>query len=127
MVEESLGGDVGVDAEFLREVAEGFSDFVFLFEDVEIAERDRSGVGLLQRSDRPHEGGLAGPVRAEESVHAGRDRQADVLEGLDAVSVGLGDVADFELHGAAGRGVAGGGTALRKSPTAIPCWKFSTL
>lgn len=45
---------------------------------------------------------------AEESVHAGGDRQADVFEGLDAVAVGLGDVADLELHGAAGRGVAGG-------------------
>jgi hypothetical protein len=37
VVEEPLGGDVGVDAEFLGEVAEGFSDFVFLLEDVEVA------------------------------------------------------------------------------------------
>src|SRR5688572_10494974 len=87
VVKESFGGDVGVDAEFLGEVAEGFSDVVFLFEDVEVAQSYLAGVGLLERGDRAHEGGLAGAVRAEESVHAGWDRQGDVLEGLDPVAV----------------------------------------
>lgn len=74
-----------------------------MFEDVEVAEPNFACVGLLKSSDGAHEGGLPGAVRAEESVHAGRDREADVLEGLDAVAVGLGDVADLELHGAADR------------------------
>ena len=38
MIEEPFGGDVGGDAEFLGEVAEVFSVFVFLFQDVEVAE-----------------------------------------------------------------------------------------
>src|SRR5687768_4008187 len=38
VIEQSLGGHVRVDAELLWQVAEGFSYFVLLFEDVEVAE-----------------------------------------------------------------------------------------
>ena len=124
MVEERLGGDVGVDPEFLGEVAESFSYLVLLSEDIQVAEFDFAAVGLLEGGNRAHEGGLAGAVRAEESIHAGRDRQADVLEGLDAVAVGLGNVADLELHDAAGRGVAGGRTNAATGPTGPGGSKF---
>jgi len=79
VLEQSLGGDVGVDAEFLRQVAERFADFVFLLDHVQVAELDRALVWVLERGDRPHQGGLAGAVGAEQAVHALRDGEATCL------------------------------------------------
>ena len=60
---------------------------------------DAAAVGFLQRGEDAHQRRLAGAVGAEQAVHARRDRQADVLQRLHAVGVGLGDVADGQLHG----------------------------
>ena len=70
----------------------------FLAKDVDVAERDRAGVGLLQRGDRAHQRRLARAVRPEQSEHAGRNRERYVLQRLDAVRVRLGQTFDAQFE-----------------------------
>jgi len=102
MVEQTVRGDVGVDAELLWQVAEGLAHFVLLPHHVDrvsgvrrIDEADRSGVGFLQRRDRSHQGRFAGAVRAEEAEHAGMNRQRDILERGDTVGVGFREISNL--------------------------------
>ena len=94
VVEQLLRAHLRVDAELLRQVAERLPHFVLLVQDVDIAEADAALVRLLQRGDDAHQRGLAGAVRAEQAVHARRDREGDVLQRVHAVGVGLGDIAN---------------------------------
>jgi hypothetical protein len=55
--------------------------------------------GILQRGQDAHQRGLARAVGPQQPVHPRRDGEAHVVERLHAVRVGLGDVADVELHG----------------------------
>ena len=64
-----------------------------------IAEADRPAVRLLQRRDDAHQRRLAGAVGAEQAIHAGRNREGDVLQGLHAVGVGLRYVTNVQDHG----------------------------
>ena len=66
--------------------------------DVEIAEVHAAFIGVLQRGQDPHQGGLAGAVRSEQAVHSCRNGERYVPEGLDAVAITLGDTADGEFH-----------------------------
>jgi len=86
---DSAGGEVR-----LRELSHEQDDVrgfysAFAGEVVVGVEPYRARVGLLQRGDGSHQGGLAGAVRAEQAVHAPRDGEGDALEGFDAVRAGL--------------------------------------
>ena len=91
VIEQALRAHLGIDAEVLRQVAEGLADLVFLADDVDLAEGDGAGVRLLERGNHAHQRGLAGAVGAEQAVHARRNRERDVLQRLHAVGVRLGD------------------------------------
>jgi hypothetical protein len=99
VLEDGLGGEVGVEAELLREVAELAAELGLLFEHVDVAEADAAAVGVLQGGDRAHERRLAGAVGAEQAEHAGGDREVDALQRAHAVGVGLGELADLQFHG----------------------------
>jgi hypothetical protein len=98
VVEQALGAHRRVDAELLREIAEGATHAVLLAQDVDVAQHDGASVGLLERGDRAHERRLAGAVGSEEAIHPARNVERDVAEGAHAVGVGLGDAADSEVH-----------------------------
>jgi hypothetical protein len=51
MVQHVERGDLGIDAELLRQIAEDAAHLVLLAEHVDAVERDRAGVGILQRGD----------------------------------------------------------------------------
>ncbi len=85
MVQHVERGDLGVDAEFLRQVAEDAADLIFLAEHVDAVESDRAGVGILQRRDGAHQRTLAGAVRADQAEHAVADGERKILERLYAV------------------------------------------
>jgi hypothetical protein len=98
VVEHFEGGDAGVDAELLGQVAEDAPDGKLVAEHVGIAEEGGAGVGVEERGEDAHEGGLAGAVRAEESVHAGGDGEGDAIQGADAVGVGFREGVEAEVH-----------------------------
>ena len=57
--------------------ARGFGD------DVDAVDDGRPAVGPEQRGEDAHRGGLAGPVRAEQTEHgAAGDREVDAAQGL---------------------------------------------
>ena len=123
MVEQLLGADLRVDAELLRQVAERPAHRVLVPQHVDLAERDAAAVGLLQRGEDAHQRGLAGAVGPQQPVHAVRDREGDVVQRLHAVGVGLGIVAQGQLHGGLLKGgrpaillAAGGLTMTRVCP-----------
>ena len=114
-----------VDAELLREVAEGAAHAVLLAQDVDglpravgvgVAERDGAGVGLLERGDRAHQRGLAGAVGPEQAVHAAADVERDVPEGVDAVNL-RGAPKQQAVLGAAGTSPLFGSGLLETAPT----------
>src|SRR5258708_18535285 len=59
---------------------------------------DAAAVRVLQRSQGAHQGRFARPVGPQQPVHATRNCQRDMVEGLDPVLVGLGEVFNTQLH-----------------------------
>ena len=57
------GGYLGINTEFLRQVAERLAYRILFFEDVDPIQKDRPAVGLLQGRDGAHQRALAGAVR----------------------------------------------------------------
>ena len=53
--QQSLGGHTWMEAEGLRQVAERLAQPLFVADDIDVAERDRPGIGFLQSRDRAHE------------------------------------------------------------------------
>jgi hypothetical protein len=98
VIEQRFRGNARIDAELLRQVTEHAPDVVLLAKHVDVAERDGAGVGFLQRGDGAHQRRLAGAVRAEETEHAGRNRERDVLESFDAVRIGLREAGDVQCE-----------------------------
>ena len=99
MIEQRLRAGVRIDAEFLRQVAQGLAHLFLALQHVDLAEHGAAAVGFLQRGQDAHQRRLAGAVGPEQAEHARRDRQADVVQRLHAVGIGLADVAESELHG----------------------------
>ena len=90
--------DLRVNAELLRQVAEGTAHRVLLLQYVEAAEPDGAAVGLLQRREGPHQGRFPGAVRSQKAEHAGGDPQRHVAQRLHAVRIGLRKIVDDELR-----------------------------
>jgi hypothetical protein len=63
-----------------------------------VVQEDLALVGLVQPVEDVHQGGLARPVLAEQTVDfTGSDDQIDVIVGRQGTET-LGDPAEFELH-----------------------------
>ena len=98
-VEQSHGGDAGIDAEFLWQVAQLAAVGLRIGKDVATVEAHLALVRLLQGGDGPHQGRLAGAVGTEEAEESVVDIEAHFLQRLDAVGIGLGKVIDVEHWG----------------------------
>ena len=105
VVQQPLCAHGRVDAEFLREVAEGATHAVLFAQDVDlprvqrgILQSDGAGVGLLEGGDRAHEARLARAVGAQEAEHAARDRERDIVQRAHPVGVRLCEALDPEFH-----------------------------
>src|SRR6185437_704485 len=86
--------DLGIHAEFLRQVTQHAPRGRLVGQHVDLAELDAAFVCILQRRDGAHQRGLAGAIRAEQPEHPVRDVQRDVVQRADAVRIGLGKIAD---------------------------------
>ncbi len=89
MVQQLIGGDLGIDPEVLRQVAQQAADLVFFVQHVQFTQEHRAGIAFLQRCQRTHQGGLAGAIGAEQAKHPGRDRERDIVQGDHAIGIGL--------------------------------------
>src|SRR5690606_22562076 len=98
VVQQRLGANARVHPDVPRQIPERLPDLVPLAEHVQLAQANRPRVRLLKRGEDPHERGLAGAVGPEQAVHAGRNAEGDVTEGMDAVAVRLREIADLEVH-----------------------------
>ena len=98
VIEHSLGAQIRVEAELLRQVAENLSDVVGLGEHVDVAEANGARVRLLQRGDGAHQRRLPCAVGAEQAEHAGGYVERDVLQRANAVGVRLREIRDREIH-----------------------------
>ena len=98
MVEHVERGDLGIDAELLRQVAEDAADLVLLAQHVDAVEVDGAGVGILKRGDGAHQRALAGAVGADQAEHAVADGEGEVLKRLYAVRISLGKTSDRECQ-----------------------------
>ena len=75
--EKLLGGEIVVDAEVLREVAEARAQRIGMSGEVFAAPEDAARGRARDRGDHLHQRRLAGPVRAEEPDHAAGARSKD--------------------------------------------------
>ena len=73
VIQKRQARDPGVDAELLGEVAQHLAHLLLVPEDVQVAQRGGAAIRVLEGGQDAHEGGLAGPVRAQESEHPGGD------------------------------------------------------
>src|SRR5579862_5799505 len=94
MVKHVERRNLGIDAKFLREIAEDAADFILLAKNVNAVEIDRTGVRLLERGDRAHQRTLSGAVRSNEAEHAVADGERKILERLHSIGVGLRETGD---------------------------------
>jgi hypothetical protein len=86
----------GIDAELLRQIAENFANLTFLGQNIEFIELDRTGVGILQRGDRTHQGAFACSVGTKQPEHMVPDRECEIFQRFYAIWIGLGQTCDFE-------------------------------
>src|SRR5579862_4233021 len=98
MVKHVERRNLGIDAKFLREIAEDAADFILLAKNVNAVEIDRTGVRLLERGDGAHQRTLSGAVRSNEAEHAVADGERKILERLHSIGVGLRETGDGESH-----------------------------
>ena len=94
VVEHVVGRDARIDAEVLRQVAQGASQQIGRLQHVDIAKADMARGRGLQGGHRPHQGRFSSPVGTQKPVHAARDRQIDLVQGLYAIGVDVGEVLD---------------------------------
>jgi hypothetical protein len=87
-------GEVLVDAEVLRQIAETAAERVGLGDDVGVAEEDAPRGRLRDRRDHLHQRRLARAVGAEEPEDAAVDREGDVADSVVAGTKTLGDRLD---------------------------------
>src|SRR5579863_7188309 len=98
MAEHVERRDLGINSEFLRQIAEDLADFVLLLEDVEAVERDGAGIGILESRDRTHQRALAGAIRTQQPKHIVADAQRYIFERLHTIWVRLGKTGDCQCH-----------------------------
>jgi len=99
VIEHVVGRDPRVDPEVLRQVAQRRAQPGRLGEHVDAVEHDRAGGRDLQRRHASHQRGLACPVGAEQSEHAARDVERDVIERTGTTVVAVGQAGDREHAG----------------------------
>ena len=90
MLKEVEGRHFRVHTELLWKITENLSHFILLSKHVQLVQVDRSRVWILECGDRTHKSALASPIWTDKSEHVISDAQRNVLEGFDAVRVGLG-------------------------------------
>jgi hypothetical protein len=94
VAQQPFGTHLLVDAEVLGQVAELAAQPFLVLQDVEAVEMDASAIGILQRGDGAHQRGLAGAVRPQQPEHSVGDVEADIVDGLDAIGIGLVELLD---------------------------------
>src|SRR6185369_15492414 len=94
MGEHLLAGELGVEAEVLRQVAEPAAQRLRVGQDVRAVQLDAARGRLEEAGEDPHEGGLAGAVGSEQAEHPGRDVEIDSLQGRHRARVDFHQVAD---------------------------------
>src|ERR1051325_4760972 len=109
-------GEVAVERERLRDVADVAAHLLAFLFDVEAVDAGVAGGGDEEAAEDADERRLAGAVRAEEAEDlAARDLQRDVVEGADGAEV-LGDVLDVDADVVVGDGAP----LIRPSATFSP-------
>jgi len=97
-----LAGEVRIEAELLRQVAEPRAHPLRIGDDVVPVEQHRARGGFEQAGEDAHERGLARAIGPEQSEHAERDVQIHTLKGRDRAGIDLDETTDFE-HGITSR------------------------
>ena len=100
VVERDFGRKVRIETELLRQVAQHSTQSVGLVQCVDLTEADSAAVWELERRNGAHQRRLAGTVGAKKPEHPGLDREADAVEGPNAIRVGFGQRFNDELHDA---------------------------
>ena len=93
------GGDLWIDAELLRQIAEDPANFVFLLENIEAVEIDSAGIGILQSSDGSHQCAFARAVRTEQTEHIIADCEGEILKRFNAVRIGFRQISYGKCQG----------------------------
>jgi hypothetical protein len=70
VLEEFIGGEMGIDAEILRQIAENGSEWIGRREDVQVIPVDGASGGARDGGKDAHEGGLAGAVGSQKPENA---------------------------------------------------------
>jgi hypothetical protein len=96
-------GELGIEAEVLREEAEPRPHEPGIGDDVDAVEVHRAGRRLDEAGDDAHERALAGAVGAEQAEHPRRDLEIDSLERADRPRVDLHQPPDGQAGGGHGR------------------------
>src|ERR1700730_12622269 len=103
VVEQFERAHLGIHTKILRKISERFAQPRRLAQNVDVAESGGASIGFLQRCQRTHQRGLAGPVRTQQTKHSRCQIQLHPVERLNAVGVALGESLDLQSHSAAPR------------------------
>jgi hypothetical protein len=71
VVEHFEGRDTRVNAKFLGQITQYTAYGVFVFQNINITQSSRAGIGVLKGGKRAHQGAFACAVGAKQPVHAG--------------------------------------------------------
>src|SRR4029077_18702676 len=91
-------GEIRIDAEILRQIAEDRAEGIGILADVFVIPKDAAGSWLRDGGEDTHERGLTGAIGTEEAENAGAERELEIAEGGDVAAVGLADGLDGEIH-----------------------------
>jgi len=80
VIEHIDGRHLGIDAKFLRQIAENAADLILVLEDVQVIQPDLAGIGILQGGHGTHQGGFTGAVGTWQTEPVGADGQAQTVQ-----------------------------------------------
>ncbi len=90
--------DLGIQAEFLGQIAQHPAHRILLLEDVNLPQHGAAAIGFLQGSQGSHQGGLARAVRPQQAEHPQGDIQRNALQRLGSIGITFGEVFDSQFH-----------------------------
>jgi hypothetical protein len=96
MGEQFFGRYLGINSELLGQIAQHFTQFVGLLQDIYFTKSKGTFIGQLQCGNGPHQRGFSGAVRTQKTKHTRPDLQAYVVDGSYSVAVGFAEILNIE-------------------------------
>src|SRR5208337_891503 len=99
VIEEFMRGEMGIDAEILRQIAKNGSERIGRRENVQVIPVNGATGRARDGGQDAHEGGLAGAVGSQKPENTGPQFQIEIEEAPEIARIFFAERADGEFHG----------------------------